>query len=256
MPCKGIHAISSGPVEFPELVYSFVVCDDKTVMIDSGVSNSVMDISFLDKLDYLVLTHIHVDHVGGVSELVQRYKPKIILYEGFSKYLEDTTYLNASARNVLGDLLDIYGEVEPVKGGDFLEVKGGEELRLGKYVMKIYYTPGHAKHHISIFIDDILYSGDSAGGRYNGIPFPTTPPPLDYKKYIGSLKFQISLNPRMVGLSHGGLVSSNHMEEHLNQLIRGNYRVDIDLGGTAGEILNKLLEINYSGIAKSQNAKR
>ncbi len=255
MPCKGIHAISSGPVEFPDLVYSFVICDEKTVMIDTGVSNSVMDISFLDKLDYLVLTHVHVDHVGGVSELVQRYKPKIILYQGFSKYLKDTRNLNTSARKVLGDLLDIYGEVDPVNGGEFLEVKGGEELKLGKYIMKIFYTPGHAKHHISIFIDDILYSGDSAGGRYNGIPFPTTPPPLDYSKYIESLKFQISLNPRMVGLSHGGFVSSSHLKEHLDQIISSNYRVDIDLGGTAGEVLNKLLEINYTGLTKTQNTK-
>ncbi len=250
MPCEGIHALASGPIEFPELVYSYVVCDEKVVMIDAGVSNTVMDVSFLDRLDYLVITHVHLDHVGGLSELVQRYKPKVFVYKGYSKYLRDTKQLNESARQVLGDLVDIYGEVEGVDA-DFVEVSGGEEVDLGRQKMKIIYTPGHAKHHISVLIGDVLYSGDSAGGRYNGVPIPTTPPPFDYWKYLDSLKLQISLRPRMVGLSHGGLVPGSHLEEHYNQMVERKYRVSVDIGGIQGEIIRKHLEINYRGIEES-----
>ncbi len=182
--CSGIHAIPSGPGEFPEAVYSFVICDKMNVMIDAGVANSVMDVGFLDKLDYVVITHLHVDHVGALSEIVQRYKSKVIVYEGYSKHLRDPSKINKDAKLVLGEVAEIYGEVPPVDA-TFIEVKGGEEINLGEKIMKIYHTPGHARHHISVFADQILYAGDSAGGRYNGIPIPTTPPPLDLKKICG-----------------------------------------------------------------------
>lgn len=251
LPCTGIHAVPSGPIEFPELVYSFVICDEKVVMIDGGVANSIMDVSFLDKLDYLVITHLHVDHIGLIPDIVSTHKPKILVYEGYKKYLENPDKINKTARQILGELVDIYGEVKPING-DILEVKGGEEIKIGKDTMKIFYTPGHAKHHISVMIGDVLYTGDSAGGRYNGIPFPTTPPPLDLEKYISSLEFQISLKPRVVGLSHGGFTSSSHLLEHLEQ-IKNNEHVDIDLGGTQGEILRRHLEINYKGLEEARS---
>ncbi|AWR96372.1 MBL fold metallo-hydrolase [Acidianus sulfidivorans JP7] len=255
MPCTGIHELPSGPIEFPELIYSFVICDDKVVMIDAGVANSIMDVNFLDKIDYLVITHLHIDHLGLLPEIVSTYNPKILVFQGYKKYLENPEKINSTAREVLGNLVDIYGEVKPIKG-NIIEVSGGEEINIGKNVMKIFYTPGHAKHHISVMIGDVLYTGDSAGGRYNGIPFPTTPPPLDLEKYIKSLEFQISLKPRIVGLSHGGLVNAIHLKEHYKQMIEGKYKVNIQLGGEKDQILNKHLEINYKGIELAKDRKK
>ncbi|MEM0064632.1 MAG: MBL fold metallo-hydrolase [Metallosphaera sp.] len=248
--CSGIHAIPSGPGEFPEAVYSFVICDKLNVMIDAGVANSVMDVGFLDKLDYVVVTHLHVDHVGALSEIVQRYKSKVIVYNGYSKYLKDPRKINSDARSVLGELVDIYGEVQPTEA-TFLEVNGGETIDLGEKKMEILYTPGHAKHHISALIDNIVYTGDSAGGRYNGVPIPTTPPPLELNKYIKSLKLQIGLKPRAVGLAHGGLTSPLHLEEHLNQILSKRFKANLDIGGMAEEILNKHLEVNYKALEEA-----
>ncbi|MEM0279133.1 MBL fold metallo-hydrolase [Metallosphaera sp.] len=248
--CSGIHAIPSGPGEFPEAVYSFVICDKLNVMIDAGVANSVMDVGFLDKLDYVVVTHLHVDHVGALSEIVQRYKSKVIVYNGYSKYLKDPRKINSDARSVLGELVDIYGEVQPTEA-TFLEVNGGETIDLGEKKMEILYTPGHAKHHISALIDNIVYTGDSAGGRYNGVPIPTTPPPLELNKYIKSLKLQIDLKPRAVGLAHGGLTSPLHLEEHLNQILSKRFKANLDIGGMAEEILNKHLEVNYKALEEA-----
>ncbi|MEM4046681.1 MAG: MBL fold metallo-hydrolase [Metallosphaera sp.] len=248
--CSGIHAIPSGPGEFPEAVYSFVICDKLNVMIDAGVANSVMDVGFLDKLDYVVVTHLHVDHVGALSEIVQRYKSKVIVYNGYSKYLKDPRKINSDARSVLGEIVDIYGEVQPTEA-TFLEVNGGETIDLGEKKMEILYTPGHAKHHISALIDNIVYTGDSAGGRYNGVPIPTTPPPLELNKYIKSLKLQIGLKPRAVGLAHGGLTSPLHLEEHLNQILSKRFKANLDIGGMAEEILNKHLEVNYKALEEA-----
>jgi hypothetical protein len=47
MPCRGLHAIPAGPPEFPELATVYVICGEKlNVMIDAGVTNSIMDSSF------------------------------------------------------------------------------------------------------------------------------------------------------------------------------------------------------------------
>jgi hypothetical protein len=59
---------------------------------------------------------------------------------------------------------------------------------------------------------------------------------------------QISLKPKVVGLAHGGLVSPNVLEEHLNQLLTRNVNVKIDIGGVAGEILRKQVEVNLRGL--------
>jgi len=197
-----------------------------------------------------VVTHLHIDHLGTLAEVVQRYRPKVLVYQGYSKYLRDPSKVNQGGKSVLGEVADIYGEVEPVNG-EILEVGGGEVIDLGDRKMELLYTPGHAKHHISVLIDGILYAGDSAGGRYNGLPIPTTPPPLNLRDYVNSLRRQISLRPKAVGLAHGGLVNPSHMGEHLEQILKGKYRVDVNLGGEAEVILKKHLEVNYRGIEEA-----
>jgi len=54
-----------------------------------------------------------------------------------------------------------------------------------------------------------------------------------------------------VGLAHGGLVNPSHMGEHLEQILKGKYRVDVNLGGEAEVILKKHLEVNYRGIEEA-----
>lgn len=66
----------------------------------------------MDRLDYVVVTHVHIDHLGALAEVVQRYKPKVLVYRGYSKYLRDTSKVNQGGKNVLGEIAEIYGEVE------------------------------------------------------------------------------------------------------------------------------------------------
>jgi Zn-dependent hydrolases, including glyoxylases len=88
MPCRGLHAIPAGPPEFPELATVYVICGEKlNVMIDAGVTNSIMDSSFLDKLDLVILTHIHIDHIGLLPEILDRYKNvKVMVRSGLKSF--------------------------------------------------------------------------------------------------------------------------------------------------------------------------
>ncbi|BAB66661.1 MBL fold metallo-hydrolase [Sulfurisphaera tokodaii] len=260
MPCRGLHSIPAGPVEFPEIATVYVMCGEKlTVMIDAGVSNSIADFSFLDKLDYIVLTHLHIDHIGLLPELLQVYKAKVLVKSGFKKYLtseDGLKKLNESAEKVLGDLYYVYGGLEKKLDQDkVIEVEGNEEFDLGGYRMRLIYTPGHARHHMSVLVDDFLFTGDSAGAYFNGVVIPTTPPVIDYKMYMESLKRQIELKPKVVGFAHGGLVSPKIMEEHLKQMLsKEEIQINVDIGGVAGEILRKQIEVNLRGLRESKKS--
>ncbi|ACP39149.1 MBL fold metallo-hydrolase [Saccharolobus islandicus] len=265
MPCRGLHAIPAGPPEFPELATVYVICGEKlNVMIDAGVTNSIMDSSFLDKLDLVILTHIHIDHIGLLPEILDRYKNvKVMVRSGFKKFLttdDGVKRLNESSEKVLGDLYYIYGEFTKIDPDKVVEVEGGEMIDLGDgKTLKVIYTPGHAKHHISVIGEDILFTGDSGGAYFNGIVIPTTPPPLDYDNYVNSLRLQISLKPKVVGLAHGGLVSPNVLEQHLEQMLGKeslNISEEIDIGGIGGEILRKQVEVNLRGLNEALERRR
>lgn len=257
MPCSGFHIVPSGPPEFSELTTSYVLCGDRlNIMIDAGVSNSVADFSFLDKLELVILTHVHIDHIGLLPEILQTYKPKILVKSGFKKYLttdDGVRRLNESSEKILGDLYYLYGEFRKIDPDKVLEIDGGEKIDLGGQVIELINTPGHAKHHISVRFGDFLFTGDSAGGYFNGVVFPTTPPPNDYEKYVDSLIRQINLKPKYVGLAHGGLVSPKVMEDHLKQILSDHIEVGkIDIGGIAGDIIKKHIQINLEGLRESK----
>jgi len=257
MPCKGIHAIPSGPPQFPEIMTTYVVCGEKTAIIDPGPANSVVDLGFVDTANYVILTHLHIDHVGLVKEVMERYKEaKLVIKSGFKKYMvteDGVKRLNETAREVLGDLVDVYGEVEPSRD-DVIEVNDGDVIDLGGKSIKVVYTPGHAKHHISLFYEGMLFSGDSTGVMLNGVMLPSTPPPLDLQKYKESIKKQISLAPFSVALAHGGIVDGNFLSDYLEALEKADFKVneeDLDLGGEKGEILKKHYKINMEGLTSS-----
>ncbi|WP_256202676.1 MBL fold metallo-hydrolase [Sulfuracidifex tepidarius] len=99
MPCKGMHAIPSGPPEYPEIMTTYVICGEKTAIIDPGPSNSVVDLGFVDTASYVILTHLHIDHVGLVKETMERYKEaKIVMKSGYRKYLTTDEGVRSSTR--------------------------------------------------------------------------------------------------------------------------------------------------------------
>lgn len=168
----------------------------KKVLIETGAAPSLMRIAAAlaelglrtADLDYVIVTHVHLDHAGGAGSL-SRIAPRAIFvaHPRAARHLADPSRLLAGARAVYGDaLFRLFGEVLPVNASSILVRADGESLELGGRRLVFYDTPGHARHHFSIHDPEraAVFSGDALGIRYvssfTGWPFefvwPSTSP--------------------------------------------------------------------------------
>ncbi len=113
------------------------------------------------RLDALLLTHIHTDHCGSAGSLVREFPSlRVIAPAKGTPHLVDPSRLMASSRNVLGDLVDAYGEQLPVPGANIAAAESMDALRAIP-------TPGHAPHHDSYAYRSedgvVLFPGEAAG---------------------------------------------------------------------------------------------
>lgn len=151
-----------------------VYCDDTkdALVIDpGGDSDEILDrIEKLGlKIKYIILTHGHGDHIGGLLDVKNKTGAPVLIHEKDEEYLKDSKK-NLSSMMSLGNV-----ELE----ADRL-LKDGDKLTLGKSTVEIIYTPGHTPGGISIKIDNCIFTGDTlfagsvgrtdfAGGSYEEI---------------------------------------------------------------------------------------
>lgn len=104
--------------------------DDKIIVVDPGEASPVINYLKDKNLDYILLTHKHSDHVGGVAELKNKYGSKV------------------------------YGPIE-TKEYNNVNLKDGDEFELLSENFKVILTGGHTKGHISYLMGDNLFCGDA-----------------------------------------------------------------------------------------------
>ena len=160
----------------------------------------------IDHLDYLLLTHIHIDHAGGTGELLKFYpQAKVICHPQGSKHLVAPENLWQGSKKVLGKLAEAYGEIIPVPEAN---IEFAEQL--GATGIRCFLTPGHAQHHCCYLFDDLLFGGEVTGVHCqvaNGIYMrPATPPKFILEIALDSVQRMIDLQPRYLVIAHYGLV--------------------------------------------------
>lgn len=167
----------------------------------------------LGSLDSLLLTHIHLDHAAATGSIV-RENPnlKVYVHESGAPHMADPSRLLASAGRLYGtELKPLYGECLPVPQDNLHSLSGGETLRIGEVRLGVFYTPGHASHHVAYWDPGsrVAFVGDNAGIRIEGKPYllPATPPPdIDLELWNSSLDTIASLNPDRLFLTHFGYI--------------------------------------------------
>ena len=163
----------------------------------------------------VAVTHIHLDHAGGVGDVARAFPAATVYVHGKgARHLVDPSRLVDSAARVYGPLLDsLYGRLDPTPAERIHVLEDGEEIRVGPdRVLVTVDSPGHAKHHLALHdsASGVLFAGDAVGVRLPdaGILRPSTPPPdFDLDQALHSLGRFAERRPAGLALAHYGLVA-------------------------------------------------
>lgn len=237
-----VYEIDTRMAGYSGITAGYLILGDRPCLVETGTSTSapvVRDaLSSLgvgpDDLATVVVTHIHLDHAGGVGDIAKYYpSAEIVVHEKGARHLADPSRLMASARMVWGDKLDVlFGTLAPTDAARIRALGDTGSIDLGNgRTLASHYSPGHAKHHVGL-LDSLtgdLYVGDAAGVYLpeTGDLRPATPPPdFDLDVALGSIALFQALKPQRLLFSHYGPVEdvSSTLERSAEEL-----RIWVDL---------------------------
>ncbi|MEU8275165.1 MBL fold metallo-hydrolase [Microbispora bryophytorum] len=217
-----VYEIDTRMAGYSGITAGYLILGDRPCLVETGTSTSapvVRDaLSSLgvgpDDLATVVVTHIHLDHAGGVGDIASFYpSAEIVVHEKGARHLADPSRLMASAKMVWGDKLDVlFGTLAPTDAARIKALGDTGTIALGNgRTLASHYSPGHAKHHVGL-LDSLtgdLYVGDAAGVYLpeTGDLRPATPPPdFDLDVALGSIGLFAALKPQRLLFSHYGPV--------------------------------------------------
>ena len=161
-----------------------------------------------EDVKFIFLTHIHLDHAGALGNLITHFpNASVVVHKRGKDHLvdPDSVLWNASKR-VLGFVADVYGKPKSVPEDRIIAVEKRINFELGDISFEIVPTPGHASHHVCIFLEreKLLFSGDAAGIYIPSLDIllPISPPPFKFELAIRSIETMISLRPRLIAFTH------------------------------------------------------
>jgi len=154
----------------------------------------------LPRLDFILLTHIHLDHAGATAHVLDRWpSARVVCHERGRRHLVDSARLWAASLAVLREKARAYGEPPSVP-----ESALAEFAEAGARGIATIPTPGHAQHHVCYNHGSRLFVGEAAGtyatlGRGCDTPEPylrpATPPRFELEVAQASLDRLLALDP-------------------------------------------------------------
>jgi glyoxylase-like metal-dependent hydrolase (beta-lactamase superfamily II) len=219
----GVYTVDTEHVR-PRVVASYLFVDQgRAAFVDTGVSASVphllraLDDLNVDRadVDYVLLTHIHLDHAGGAGELAAALpKARVLVHPRGAPHMIDPSRLIAATKAVYGEryFIEQYGDIVPIAAARVKTVADGERIELGGRTLEFLHTPGHAPHHVCILDRDTgdAFTGDTFGVSYREgdtaageFIFPTTSPAqFDPDQLHASIARIAALPPGSAYLTH------------------------------------------------------
>ena len=186
-----------------------------------------------EQVDYVILTHVHLDHAGGAGQLMARCpNATLTVHPRGARHMIDPSRLLAATVAVYGEQTTrrLYGEVLPVPPERVLETPEGATVYLAGREFAFVDAPGHARHHVVVrdAASGGIFTGDSFGLSYRELDrdglqfsFPTTSPAqFDPPALKATIERILDLRPPAVYVTHFGRVTDLHrLADDLRRLI-------------------------------------
>lgn len=223
-----------------------IVETGRAAYVDTGVNSSVpllldalvqQDLDVGD-VDYVVLTHVHLDHAGGAGRLMQQLpNAKCVVHRYGARHMVDPTKLMAGTEAVYGkaETERMYGRIEPIDEKRIVIPEDEQWFALNGRPLQTINTEGHARHHHVLNDPQSkgVFTGDSFGVSYREhdtakgeIVFPTTTPvqfdPDEAHKAVDRI---MACDPEQVYLTHYSRVQNldrlaAQMHDGINAYVR------------------------------------
>ncbi len=168
-----------------------------------------------EAVDYVFLTHVHLDHVGGAGLLMRELpKARAVLHPRGAPHVIDPEKLIAGSKVVYGEerFQKLYGDLLPIPAARVDAAQDGQRYRLGGRELELIHTPGHALHHYAV-VDSAhasIFPGDTFGISYRETDSPhgafitptTSPTQFDPEQLIASIERMAAYAPKAMYLMH------------------------------------------------------
>lgn len=197
--------------------------NDRIAIVDTGTQYSVpqvqacltaLKLSF-EHVDFIILTHIHLDHAGGASALINLCpNAQLVVHPKGARHMADPSKLIAGASAVYGEeqFVKLYGEISPIDAERMIQPNDGDTIDFAGRPLTFIDTPGHASHHHCIIDQQTnsVFTGDTLGVAYNALRnehhsfvMPTTTPvQFNPEALHASIEKVMAYNPSMLYLTH------------------------------------------------------
>lgn len=237
----GIHAIDSGYVRPRMAAIHLLVENGRAALIDTGTNSSLDAVCAVlkafsltsDSVDYVCLTHVHLDHAGGAGAMMRAFPhARLVVHPRGARHMVDPSRLVDGATAVYGavEMDRLYGEIFPVDMARVVEASDGTVIEFGGRRLRALDTPGHARHHLCFHDEKTghIFTGDAFGLSYpefdvagRQFVFPaTTPVQFEPEAMHASIERLMALAPKAVYLTHFGRVDDPVRAAHeLHRLI-------------------------------------
>jgi len=192
----------------------FLISEEELTLIDTGIRGSYSPIANLihrlgrsiEELSLIIITHNHVDHIGGLAELRKRTPARVAVHQAdISDYESQLPYPGRISKLLRFPLFSVLRPLFYAKPSDIdIKLKGDETLApLGG--LKVIHTPGHTPGSICLFSPQkkLIFVGDALNRWQNKLHFPPKPVSTDLTQAIDSVKQMSRLDFDILCFGHG-----------------------------------------------------
>ena len=244
----GIFAIDTGfHRERFDAAY-LVVQQGRAAFIDTGTAFAVprllgaLQALGLERgaVDWVIPTHVHLDHAGGVGQLMRELpQARALVHPRGVRHLLDPSVLWQGASAVYGaqEMARTYGELLPVPAERVRASTDGELVHLAERPLFIAHTPGHARHHHCIWDEATRgwFTGDTFGLSYRefdtdrGPWMVPTSTPVQFEPEVleATVRRLLAREPKCMYVTHYGRVGE---VPRLGALLLGQLTEPVALG--------------------------